>query len=212
MGTSFLAVAFLLFWFLFENKLVSKMGLFYFLVLFAVIVIEFVVVLSPNNIGLVTFVSSLFGKSADFSGRRYLWNSAINYFRSNPLIGYGLLSKEQQRSMIGNAFGSHNYVLDLLVQRGLLGFFPVLLMWFLPVFQFRKRTTVNKTVFCLTGYCCALFIMFLSEPFYPTEVYFIPIFFALLCKQFLVGESRETEIIGGNNGSVSLGFRNYNNA
>ena len=80
--------------------------------------------------------------------------------------------------MIGNAYGSHNYYLDVVFQRGLVGFIPLLVLILLPVITPQKR--INNNCYILLGVSCSYFIMFLMEPFIGTEMLHLPIFFSAM--------------------------------
>ena len=83
------------------------------------------------------------------------------------------------KAFIGNSSGSHNYFLDIALQRGLLGEGIFIAILIAPFFLLKDKK-VNGTQYILLGCCCACYLMFLVEPFYTTEYLIIPVLFALL--------------------------------
>src|SRR5699024_9577392 len=79
--------------------------------------------------------------------------------------------------LIGNTAGAHNYYLDLVFQRGLIGFTIFISIFVYILFKLRKN--IQTTTCIILGFICAYFLMFLSEPFYSVEKFHIPLIYCL---------------------------------
>ena len=143
------------------------------------ILFELFVVLSTGTTAFTTFITTLFRKSITFSGRTYLWAREYLQFIRQPIFGYGYVSFADTERIIGNGNGAHNYYLDLLYQRGVVGLVVFALLLLIPIIRGWKRNSESKTIYIITGVCCACAVMFLSEPFYVSENLVIPMFYIL---------------------------------
>ncbi len=66
------------------------------------------------------FVESL-GKDMTFSHRTDIWRYAEFQIIHNPIIGYGVCDKEWFKHLLSNAVNTHNIVLQMLLQGGIIG-------------------------------------------------------------------------------------------
>lgn len=64
---------------------------------------------------------NLFNRSSNFSGRYVLWKIALRMIRMRPWLGYGRIAHDYILAW-GGYFSSHNYILEILLQGGLLAF------------------------------------------------------------------------------------------
>lgn len=189
MATAFIGLLYIIAWKLF-NKVISKRVFVFFLITIIIVaVIELLMVFGLGNTQLSMVISSFFGKSLTFSGRAELWYRAIAQISEKPFLGWGYRDGDYIRSVIGNTAGSHNYYLDLLFQRGIIG-----LIWFcVMIFYICKRVSKNisHTLYVLIGFIGAYMIMFLAEPFINMERFHIALMFvvaSVLCDSERVSE------------------------
>lgn len=73
---------------------------------------------------LLSFFGAVFGKDKTFSVRYYLWTQAVRNIKSSPIFGYGIPDGGHARlqyNFSGNARSSHNLVLELTLQGGIVG-------------------------------------------------------------------------------------------
>ena len=177
--TTLIAVFILTIWIAFEGIFKKHSSQIYFVAICAILVLElFIVVLSNTN--LIGFIASLFNKSTDFTGRAFLWSRTMASIREHYIFGIGRQSLSEIRTTIGNVSGSHNYFLDILYQRGIIGLALFLVLILRPILIIRRGNKENSSViYTVIGYCICLLAMFLSEPFFEYEYYFIPIFYSL---------------------------------
>ncbi len=94
-------------------------------ILFLVYIGVFIYLITmQDNIVSEFILKNIFNRSANFTGRYFLWESAINMIKTQPWFGYGR-SAQDYISAWGGYFSSHNYVLETLLQGGIvsLGFF-----------------------------------------------------------------------------------------
>lgn len=151
-----------------------------------VIIILFnIIIVSNSDSNLSLFFIKLFGKNETLNNRTYLWNNTINLIHNNILLGYGFQSEDFMGINIGNYYGSHNYYLDLIFSRGILG----------SIFIFILILSINKKIYnlkCLTnfeyislGITVVYLFMFLFEPFINYERFFVPLFYILNRELFI---------------------------
>ena len=95
-----------------------------------------------------SIVMSIFNKTLTFSGRRYIWDYALDKLTNNPILGNGfnstgyLLSKEVIPIYERVASHTHNGFLELFLQNGLIGLILVviiLLIAFRYTFKLEKK-------------------------------------------------------------------------
>jgi len=89
-----------------------------FLVIFVGIVFMNVQQNFSNIIGMV------FDKDSTFSVRYYLWTQAVQNIKASPIFGYGIAEGahlQLQYNFSGNARSSHNLILELTIQGGIIG-------------------------------------------------------------------------------------------
>ncbi len=179
MATTFVGIAVILIWTLFYKKLNKNPKLLFSIILLTVFLFEILICCGSGN-KFSSMLTSLFGKDVTFSGRAHLWDNIIRAITQHPMLGHGLQSTDFVHSMVGNRAGSHNYYLDVLFQRGIIG----LLLFLSLVFAIWKYIPWKKPLaeieYILLGVCSAYLVMFLMEPYNNYEKFFIPIFFVLL--------------------------------
>lgn len=69
-------------------------------------------------------ISAVFGKGSTFSVRYYLWTQAVANIKKSPIFGYGIPEgghMQLQYNFSGHARSSHNLILELILQGGLIG-------------------------------------------------------------------------------------------
>ena len=152
-----------------------------FIVIFA---FEAIVVFGAGGTGILPYVTAIFHKDATFSGRTPLWARTLSEFIKKPVLGYGYRSYYELYGAVGNGYGCHNYYLDMLYQRGIIGLGLILVLFITPIVRGWKKDEGSRSVYILVGICIAYAVMFLAEPFYDYEFLFIPIFYALFSLSF----------------------------
>lgn len=177
MATSLIALLFISLWLIFEKYIRNNINKVMFIILFFIVLFQLLVVLKDNDtIGYL--VTNIFNKNITFSGRRNLWDNTLYAIKNKPIIGYGIQSKDYIYNIIGNSSGSHNYFLDITFQRGIIGLSIFIINIILIMYK-SVKVSLNNSEYILLGSTMVYLIMFLSEPFYNTEKYFIPLFYIL---------------------------------
>ncbi len=177
MATGLCAMVFVLLWKVNRQIITKNIRLICTILISVIILFELAIVVFTNQ-NLIDTILTMFGKSAGFTGRDYLWSHCIQCIQQKPLLGHGVLPSSQVDTMVGNPSGSHNYFLDVLFQRGIVGFIPFLLFLLVPMFR-TSQGIHNKERYILTGFAIAYLIMFMFEPFYGVERFHIPVFYVL---------------------------------
>ena len=136
-------------------------------------------ILISFNSPIISIISRALGKDGTLSGRTVLWSNIIKLVYDKLLFGYGALSDLDLVKIIGNFYGAHNYFLDILFQRGLLGLLILILIISYPIYNYNYKNK-NKVIDILMGYCLACLLISLSEPLYTKEHLIIAVFYSLI--------------------------------
>lgn len=131
-------------------------------VLFGLYALFFVYLVSMQNSGISKFVTEkIFHRSSNFSGRYVLWESALGMISKHPWIGYGRKVQDYIAAW-GGYYSSHNYILELMLQGGMIATGQFLL---LLVISIRKClvSSRNKIANCLLFTLLAVLIAALME-------------------------------------------------
>ena len=193
-ATAIAAIIFLCVWYVFSDKIYSRIKSIYLWMIGIVTFLEVSLVVLSNS-KVIYYMASLFGKNITFSNRTILWDNAIQKIKINLLIGYGQQRDIVLREMIGNKSGSHNYYLDITFQRGICALM-IFIIVLLLVAIYLKKDNLTYGNYYLTGACVSYLLMFIYEPFYNTEYLFIPMFYTLLIS--LMNEERNKFYDSGN--------------
>lgn len=100
-------------------------------VLFTVYIVFTVYLLAMWENPVLEFILvELLNRSGDFTGRYVLWRAAIGMIKRHPLLGYGRQAQDYINTW-GWHFSSHNYILEMMLQGGVLA-----LIWFFALIWF----------------------------------------------------------------------------
>jgi len=83
--------------------------------------IFFIILITSTQFGLFEMVTNLFDKDVTFTGRTSAWAKSVILIANKPWFGYGVLSSERLRSLLG-AFAfvnAHNTLLQTLIDGGI---------------------------------------------------------------------------------------------
>ena len=174
--TALIGMLFFFVWFLMRRKLCNKGKFLYIVVVISIIVIEILIIVLTNSF-LIYKISAFFGKDPTFAGRTTLWKNILKWIGCGSFLGYGEQDGDTLLRMIGNVNGSHNYYLDIIFQRGYIGLLCFFILVCIPIFN-KNQSKNQMDMYILLGCCCTYLIMFTFEPFYITEYFFVPIFYA----------------------------------
>lgn len=87
------------------------------------------------------FIKDVLGKDMTFTGRTYMWDTALQVISESPVWGYGFVDKEWYLSnMTSLAIGAHNFILNTLIYGGIiiLVFYTAIIfksIWHLIIFH-----------------------------------------------------------------------------
>ncbi len=179
-ATAVLGEMFVLCWILFRPLLNKRARIFYVLVLAFVVFVEIAVVINFETSALPPLIAKILHKPPTFSNRSELWSKTRLQITYAPLLGHGLQNGNILARATGNFYGSHNYYLDILYQRGVVGLSFLALIVLLPLWKFWKHVELSHTTYILMGFCCSCLIMFLAEPFFTSENMVLPMFYAFV--------------------------------
>ncbi len=118
--------------FIFSSKLLEKLRRFmdldkYLIVYFLLTIL----LLTFTQLDLFSFIAKAFGKDATFTGRVFAWQQSIILVIQKPFLGYGSLSEESWRVMLGaySFTNAHNTLLQILLNGG----FTLLAMFYILI-------------------------------------------------------------------------------
>ena len=132
----------------------------------AIVVFVFVVILGMQSAFSIV-IEGILQKDITFTGRTILWASAVSYIIKSPLVGYGL----EQAAVTGAKLyrftvydSCHNFILDLLYQNGIIGFFLILVLFISTAKKVDNHISYKYNVlFTMCIFAYAVMINF--EPF-----------------------------------------------
>lgn len=181
MLTTMMGLLFLIVWITFEKR-IKKIGCKKIYILFIVCIIWFecFIVLGNNSFSLLNILAKSFGKDITFSGRTLLWKNAIKIVKDNFFFGRGYQEGRIKTIEIGQSAGAHNYIMDLMYERGLMGVLTIFFIIFMSVIVLKKRIKISGDTYILMGYLLALYIMSLFELFIYSEMLFLPIIYSFI--------------------------------
>jgi len=134
--------------------------------IFALVVFAAIVVFRLQE--LFSFIiEGVFQKDTTFTGRTILWDSAMRHIFQSPILGYGL----EYLETIGPKLykytsydSSHNLILDVLYQNGIVGFAFLLVIFVAAAKRVDRTLSVKyRTIFTLCAFCYMTMMNF--EPF-----------------------------------------------
>lgn len=192
-ATAVLGELFIVCWLLMRPLLKKRAQIFYAMVLIFVVFVEIAVVINFETSGVAPLIAKILHKPPTFSNRSELWSKTWYQITKSPIWGHGLQDENTLARATGNFYGSHNYYLDMLYQRGAVGFSFLAMIVLLPLWKLKKRVTLSTTTYILMGFCCACLIMFLAEPFFTSEYLILPIFYAFVAMVYKDADSRTWE-------------------
>lgn len=150
-------------------------------VLFVIYLLCFIYLITMQDNGVSEFILvNIFSRSSNFSGRYVLWKTALQMIRLHPWIGYGRIVHDYIPAW-GGYFSSHNYVLEVLLQGGLLAFalFAGLILTSIKrLFLMHHSKVTNCLIFALW----VIMIAALMESAVHSVYIFGVIFFCYHCK------------------------------
>ena len=179
-ATTIVALIIILAWIFFSEFIKKHLWTIYAAVIGIITYIQINLVVMSSSPRLLNFLSTVFGKNVTFSGRLYIWERTLIQIYRNPIWGYGIQKSDTLNSIIGNQFSAHNYFLDIVYQRGLIGLIIFLVLLAAPLFLLRKKSNVTMASYYLVGFQCSIMFMYLFEPFYSSEARMLPILCSML--------------------------------
>ncbi len=162
-ATTMIGIVFIGCWLVFRESIMKNLKKNLLIFVCAIVLLEIFIVVLPNT-DFIARITEFFDKDVTFTGRTFLWLSAVSAISKQPIWGYGIQSADVLTTQIGNAYGSHNYYLDYIYERGVVGFALLLCMLIFPFLK-RKTTILKDEQYVCIGFSSALLIMFLMEPY-----------------------------------------------
>lgn len=124
-------------------------------VLSYLVIFIFVIIGGYNSI-FNTIFTTLTGKQG-FTGRVFLWDKALNLITKSPVIGYGRQTQNYISAWGGN-FSSHNVILEMLLQGGIIA----VILWILCIIVSTKNVRLSNDRYLIRVLLSAMFIILIA--------------------------------------------------
>lgn len=115
------------------------------------------------------FIVNVLGKDITLTNRTYIWELCLDMFWQKPLLGYGGCDIRTYIEFNDYLWYSHNLVLDILLQGGIIS----LIIFIIFLFKFNRKTRSNIDKICIAG-IFAMLIVNIAESFVNSIYFFIP--------------------------------------
>lgn len=124
---------------------------------------------------LISYISSVTGKSITFSGRTIIWSNMIERLSSHWVIGYGIQNVSEFIKAVGHyhAHHAHNLILQVMWQGGYIG--ACLLGGILLIAVYSLLKVSNNKI--ARSYGCTLFVLLVMS---ITEFYQYKVIFSMI--------------------------------
>lgn len=146
------------------------------------ILITFLTILTGVSPTMAKFLEIL-GKDPTLTTRTYIWANAIELIKNRSILGYGYLTTNQYRELLGSVYFSspHNMILSLLMIGGVV---CMLLYLFILIGVWKKSKIGDVGFICTIGMLAMLFIGIASSSMLFTLSGFV-IFTLASCERLL---------------------------
>ena len=149
------------------------------LVLFAVIanlLIVFFVTKGQNIPILDRFLTTVLGRSSDFTGRDKIWLETLRMIKEKPIIGYGYRPPIYAHNDFGDVFPhAHNQILQRLLATGVIGLLQFVVF---HVEMIRKidleENSIGRILMIATVF--AICLTYISEAYKKFFIFYLPFF------------------------------------
>lgn len=158
------------------------------IIFFVFFILFFSIVIRGENSALSFAISKITNRSTTFSGRTFLWSSAIDIIKGSPIIGYG--NTGSSIPIWGGLFSSHNMFLEIIMSGGFVLLFAFLMLTFFAASKlYRKSIIVSIIVF-------AFIIAYWVDGLMEVGVHFF--YFGLLAFACSKNKSAKSNVISAN--------------
>lgn len=96
-------------------------------------------------------IQSLLNKEASFTGRDSIWRASIQCIKNSPYIGLGSGDKSLSRIVSSAANTSHNALLDITYQGGVIAFLSYASLYLMSFYQLVKNKLSDEYPYLLSG-------------------------------------------------------------
>lgn len=171
---AFLGLFLLYRWPSFRNLVANR----FFFVIIAMVIIGVVVFRIQQN---MDSFFALFGKSADFSYRTYIWDSALSRIKESPLsliLGHGVTELGEWAFFEGRRWQAHNQFLQVALDGGVLALSCFLIMTAASIRRCISKRTDRRMYACFALFVSYIVIMITEIYSYYPQFYVIIAMFA----------------------------------
>lgn len=139
------------------------------------------------NIPLVNNLVEGLGKDMTFSSRTNIWIYAEYQILHSPIIGYGVCDKEWFQHLLSNAVNTHNIILQMLLQGGVIGFLIFTMLVYVGVKKILLiQSQYEKQLLLSVG---IVFLLMSQFEVYTNTFIYIFIFLMFISKDILTQKS-----------------------
>lgn len=128
-------------------------------------------------------IEDVLHKDITFTGRTFMWDSAMNSISGSPIWGWGLVDQQWYMSRMSSfAFGPHDFILAILINGGLLLlglYIAICYASYKPMHMCRNTYNAQLVLFGTV----TLWFMALME-MYPYPIMFLPLMFTYYYREY----------------------------
>lgn len=145
------------------------------------IITFFFVNVTLSNSALMLFVSRIFDKSLNFSGRTFVWQKTLDIISHKfPLLGFGYYNKELIQTAYFSPANTHSFLFELILTGGFIGtvlFFYMFYVTYKKALQYSSKS--RELVNCFLCYLGTILVMGIAEAssLYLASFMFLAIFY-----------------------------------
>lgn len=105
-------------------------------------------------------IETILNKSMTFSGRTDIWQIALEKVKIRPILGYGISNNSNIIYYREQYFSTHNEFLQILVESGLIGFIPLILIYIIigkKLMKYKEDICISVIAISILALATSLF-------------------------------------------------------
>lgn len=139
------------------------------------------------------FIEDILKKDLTFTGRTYIWDKSIDYFKDSPIIGNGVYNfNDRLKNVNIGIYHAHCTYLNVLMESGIIGFLLYIGILFYVNINMNKIKHTKLYKMISVGFL-SVFILTLMDVFKTNFAFYIllniGVYSSLIYEKYLKGEN-----------------------